>query len=263
MVIEKVNKKIRGKNMNKNAQVTIFIILAMIIVVLLLLFFLLRKGPEAKIIDENNPQAYVESCVREGVEEALGILLPQGGDIVPKGHVLHKNIETTYLCYTNEYYKHCVNQRPLLPEHIEQEITEYIRPIVKECFDVLTYKLESRYVIESGETVIKTDIYPDQIVVDIEKDFDMIRDEEVRSFKKFRMNMVHPMYNFANIAMEIVNQEAKFCGFDVLGYMIIYPRYNIEKFETGDGDAIYSIRDNPTDEEFKFAIRNCVLPAGY
>jgi len=44
--------------------------------------------------------------------------------------------------------------------------------------------------------------------------------------------------------------------------MIIYPKYDIEKFRTGDSDTIYTLKDTPTGKEFIFAIRSCAMPAG-
>ena len=66
----------------------------------------------------------------------------------------------------------------------------------------------------------------------------------------------------AEIAGEIVNQESDYCNFDTLGFMIIYPEYDVSKFETGDGILIYQIIDRNSNKEFTFAIRGCVLPPG-
>lgn len=248
---------------SKKAQITIFIIFALIIIVLVALFFLLKNPPEIKIVDENNPQAYIESCVRESVEEAISILSPRGGDIDPKGNILYGNIERTYLCYTGEYYKRCVNQRPILDNHIEEEITNYITPIVKDCFKYLESKLERRYDIETSEMKLKTNLYPDQVTVNIEKYIKMTRGDEIRELDYFRMTLVHPIYNFAKISMEIVNQEIRYCDFDELGFMIVNTRYDVDKKITGNSDIIYTLKERSTNQEFKFAVRNCVLPPGY
>lgn len=257
-----MDDEIKNKKREK-AQVTFFIILGLIIVVSIVLFFLLRGIPKMEIIDENNPQAYIESCAREAVEEALGILSPQGGDIKPKGSILYNNTDITYLCYNINFYERCVNQRPLLDNHIEQEITNYITPIVADCFQTMEAKFKKRYDIETSELRIETSLYPEQIQVDIYKYFKMSREDKLREFNHFKMNMVHPIYNFAEIAMEIVNQETKYCDFDLLGYSILYPRYDFNEIMTGDGDIIYTIKEIVTGQEFKFAIRNCVLPPGY
>jgi len=250
--------------MRSKAQVTIFIILALIIIVAIVILFILIRRPVIEIEDVENPQAYVESCVREAVEEALEILMPQGGDIEPEGSVMYNGKEITYLCYNSNYYSPCVNQRPMLIEHIEEEIEDYIIPKVNNCFNSLQMELEKKnYEVVLGDMVLETQLQTRQVVVNIDRDFGMSKRDSVRNFDNFKMNLIYPVYELAEIAMEIVNQESHYCNFDVLGFMIIYPEYDIQKFRTGDSDIIYSLREIVSGKEFKFAIRSCVMPAGF
>src|SRR3989338_7109711 len=122
---------------NKRGQVTIFVILAFIIVVFIILFFLVKNPPEFNVVDDQNPQSYIESCTKEAAEEAIDKLLPRGGDINPNGSVLYEGIERTYLCYSAKYYESCINQRPDLIKHIENEITNDIKDKVLLCFNNL------------------------------------------------------------------------------------------------------------------------------
>lgn len=248
---------------NKKAQVTIFIILGLILVVGFIIIFLLIKPPEIKLVDEDNPQAFIESCTRGAVEEAIGLLSKRGGDISPKGYISFKGEEITYLCYINDFYEPCINQRPLLIEHIEKEITNYITPIIAECFIDLEIDLGNRYDIETGSIRVTTILQSKNVVVNIDKNFKMSRKGEAREFIDFRMNLVHPIYDFAKLSMEIVNQEIRFCNFDELGYMILHPRYDITKFITGESDIIYTLKEVSTDQTFTFAVKSCTLPAGY
>lgn len=248
---------------NKSAQITIFIILGLIIVVSIVIIFLFFKPPELKIVDENNPQAFIESCTREAVEEAIDLLSKRGGDINPYGYISYKGENIAYLCYNEEFYKSCINQKPLLVEHIENEITNHITPIVAECFFDLKSKLEKRYSIEESEIKVKTKLQSGHVSVKIDKNFKMIRKNEVRDFNEFRINSFHPIYEFARISMEIVNQEITFCNFDELGFNIVHPEYDVKKFITGDSDIIYNIKDIATGEEFTFAVKSCTLPAGF
>ena len=260
------------KKMNKKAQVTIFIILAMIIVVAIAVLFLLIKKPDLQIEDVENPQAYIESCTRELVEEAIGILSEQGGDIEPKGSTMFRGRDITYLCYNANYYIPCVNQRPLLIEHIQDEITNYIEPKVENCFQTLKTKLEDKsHVIEMGEMKITTTLQTKQVLVNINRDFKMTKRDSTREFKNFKMSLSHPLYELLKIVIEITNQEARFCNFDILGYMIFYPEYNLNKFRPGaseeqeidTGDVIYQIRHISTNQRFVFATRSCALPPGF
>ena len=89
---------------------------------------------------------------------------------------------------------------------------------------------------------LTTRLYPKQVVIEINKKISASRGDQVRTFERFRMNLVHPMYNFAKLAMEIANQEAKYCSFDDLGHMILYPQYDIASTITGDSDSIYVLK---------------------
>ena len=248
---------------NKKSQITIFIILGLIIVVGFFIVFLLMKPPEVKVIDEKNPQAFIESCTREGVEEAIELLSKGGGDISPKGFIAYEGEEITYLCYNANFYDPCINQRPLLVEHIEREITNHVTPIIAGCFNDLENKLEGRYDVEVSGMKVKTTLQSKNVVVKISKEFKMTRKGESRDFTEFRMHMANQIYDLAKIAMEIVNQEISFCNFDELGFMILNPKYDITKFITGEADVIYTITNLETDQKFTFAVRSCKLPEGY
>jgi len=249
--------------LNNKAQVTIFIILGLIIVVGFIIVFFLMNPPEITVVDNDNPHAYIESCTRQATEEAIDFLSKRGGDITPRGSVAYEGEDITYLCYNEQFYESCINQRPLLIEHIQDEITNHITPIVADCFFDLRKSLESRYEIEESEMIIDTRLQSGHVSIKIDKNFKTVRRGEVRDFNNFRMNMVHPIYEFAKISMEIVNQEITYCNFDELGHNILFQQYDIRKFITGNSDIIYTIKDLETEEEFVFALRSCTLPAGF
>jgi len=228
----------------------------------MILFFLFNP-PEISLVDEDNPQAFIESCSRQATEEAIDILSKQGGDINPMGSIAHEGEDITYLCYNERFYEVCINQRPLLIEHIEDEITDYITPIIADCFFDLKKNLENRYTIEDSEMKIETRLQTGQVTVKIDRNYKLIRRNEVRDFNEFRMVLIHPIYEFAKISMEIVNQEITFCNFDELGFNILHQEYDVRKFITGNSDIIYSVKDIETEEDFVFAIRSCKLPAGF
>jgi hypothetical protein len=235
----------------------------MIMVVGFLIVFLLRNPPETAVVDEENPQAFVEACIREATEEAIQIISIHGGDIEPRGSTLYNNEQVTYLCFTDEFYEPCVNQRPLLVNHIENEVTEYIKPRIASCFLSLEAGLQGRYDITTSEELsIKTRLQSRNVLVNVDKEFNMRRNEISREFNHFEMHMPHPLYNFAEIATEIVNQEISYCNFDDLGFMILHPGYDIRYFIFGDSDIIYEIEEIASEQKFTFATRGCVIPAG-
>ena len=255
--------KMRLSVVNQRGQITIFIILGLILVVGFLIVFLLVNPPEIQVVDENNPDAFIESCTREAVEEAIDILSNNGGDISPKGFIQFNGTDISYLCFSYHHYYPCINQRPLLIEYIEDEITNYITPKIHECFSDLQLRLSGRYDVETSGMDVTTTLQSEQVTVVIDKRFKMSREGDSRDITQFRMNLVHPIYNLAEISMEIVNQESTFCNFDELGFMIMNPKYDITKFITGDSDIIYRVEDYRTDEYFRFALRSCTFPPGY
>ena len=244
----------------KRGQVTIFIILGLLFIVILAILFLLFRGVEPTIntADEENPQQYIDSCVGDAVEEAVEILMRQGGYLEPTNFKLYGNEKLPYLCYTRNYYEKCINQEPMLIEHLEKEITFYIKPKIEGCFVGLKTGLEKKsYEVTMGDLELDTDMTTGRIFVDVNNSFKMVKGGRIDEFEKFEVEVSHPLYDLAIVALEVVNQEAQFCNFEYLGYMIFYPDYDIRKFTTGDDVKIYTLRDLQSGKEFKFAIRSC------
>ncbi|MBR9704268.1 hypothetical protein GOV12_02565 [Candidatus Pacearchaeota archaeon] len=249
-------------NRNKKSQITIFIILALIIVVLILLVFVGLRPPIVISHDEKSPQIFIESCTKEILEKTLDKIRLHGGVVDPELNVLYGGEKRTYLCYTNKDYNKCVNQKPKLIESIEEEITLDITNDINRCFETLKLNLEKSYEIDMSGMKIKSELKPKEVVITINRGFKMTKGDDVREFDMFKIGMIDPMYELALVSMEIVNQEAQYCNFDNLGYMIIYPEYDISRIKTGDSDTIYRVGDRMTKKDFNFAVRSCVLPAG-
>jgi hypothetical protein len=252
------------KNKNKHAQVTIFIVIALIIVVAIALIFVIWRRPTVTISPTASPEAYIERCMKDYTKEAIDLLSEQGGDIEPEGSVMYKDKEITYLCYNTNFYTPCINQRPMLIEHIESEISNYLEPKMRSCFSSLKSELEKRnYVVDMGSMNIITDLQTRKVITTAERKLQITKNQETRKFEKFKESVANPIYDLAEIAMEIANQEAHYCNFDILGFMIIYPEYDITKFTTGDSDIIYTLKEIASGKEFTFAIRSCAMPAGF
>ena len=77
--------KIKILPKSNRSQVTIFIIIALIIVVIFIMIFLLKfqSPPRVLLMDENNPQGSIESCVMEATEDAIERISIHGGDVNP------------------------------------------------------------------------------------------------------------------------------------------------------------------------------------
>lgn len=257
------SKMMKTRKNKTRGQVTIFIIIALIIVIAIALIFLVWRKPTIEVSPTTDPEGYIEKCTKDATKEAIDLLSEQGGDIKPEGSVMYKGRDIAYLCYNANYYMPCINQRPLLIEHIEKEITSYIEPKVQDCFLSLRQELEKRnYYVSMGSMDIETELQSKKVVVTTNREFEMTKNQETRKFEKFKAQVSSPIYDLAKIAMEVANQEARYCNFDILGFMIIYPKYDAQKFRTGESDTIYTLKEKATGKEFKFAIRSCAMPAG-
>ena len=78
----------------------------------------------------------------------------------------------------------------------------------------------------------------------------------------FDVQIISPLYDLVNVAVEIANQEAKYCYFEYVGYQVLYPNFDIRKFAFSEGTKIYTIKDKYSDKEMNIAIRSCAIPPG-
>lgn len=244
---------------NKHAQLTIFIIIALVIIAVLLFLFYPRIKT---IVAGTSPSDYIKSCTETAAKEALDKLSLQGGSLEPENYILYQDSKVEYACYTNEYYKRCLMQKPFLKQDIEEEINAYIEPKVKQCFSSFKSQLESRgSFVSVGEIQVDTAIVPNSIIVTVNAPT-TIRKEAAVSFNKFKTDIKSQMYDLIMLSSSISNYEARYGNSDTLTYMLYYPNIKIEKNELSDGSRVYVLTDRDTNEKFMFASRSVVFPAG-
>lgn len=250
---------------NKKSQVTIFIIIAIVLVAAILALFLLKGKTIKELITGSfpNPQEYIEKCVKENTENALAIMMPQGGYISPENYKMYNNIKIAYLCYNQNYYLPCINQEPLYLEHLKQEIKSYINPKIDDCFYSLKQDYEKKnYGVNLDSGDINIELNPKQVNIEINRKLALSKNEETKIYEKFKVKVNSPLYDLAIITQEIVNQEAKFCYFEYLGFQLLYPEYSIEKTDVNGETKIYSIKEKISGKQLNFAVRSCAMPAG-
>ena len=256
-----------GKKLNKKAQVTIFIILALIIVVSVVLIVLLMQGPkdEPTVADETDPQSYIENCVKDSLEEVVQILMKQGGyvDPLPLDYKLYEDEKVSYLCYNDEPGKECFVLESDLELHLEEEINNYLEPRIESCFSTLETALkEKNYLVSVGDMSFETKIEPGQVVVEINREFESTKRGSQQKIDNFKLGYVYPAYEFSFHTMNILSNEA-FPGncydnkdFDYLFYSKNNPPLTIERVLDSEDVRIYILKLNQY--EFKFAIKGCV-----
>src|SRR4030042_1640054 len=258
--------------MKKKGQVTIFIIIAVVIVSAIVVFFIFKGGiiPQIGEKPEENPAPFLESCIKDKVKEAAETLSMQGGYISNtlykkfkfEGENVFNNI--SYLCYTPNYYLPCVNQEPLLIQHLKDEIKDYIAEDVSGCFDKLTASLNKRgYAVDARYNGFAVELTERKIMMEINAEIVLTKTGETSTQENFQIVIPSSLYDMAVVSQEITSQEARFCYFEYVGYMNLYPKWDIDKFRTSDSVIIYTVKDINTQEKFRFAVRGCVIPPGF
>ncbi len=259
------------KVVGKKAQVTIFVIISIIVVSGVLLFLFTR--PDTPNIDDKpfeNPESFLDSCMKEQVRHAIDFISSQGGFTQ---HRISMNFafededqsyEIEYLCYQSQDYLQCINQEPMLFHHIKNEIQGFIESDVETCWTALNQKLEEEgYIVDANKKGYSVVLKEGRVSVPIEGEIILTKSGETTKEENFNVNVASELYSLIKTAQNIVTREAETCNFDYVRYMLVYPDLSIDRFTLGSGEEIYTITHRKTGERFRFAIRGCVIPAGY
>jgi len=254
----------------KQGQINMFVIagIAIIVIIALLFFYRGKLLPILDIGKETNPNIFFESCIEDKVKEAVGIMLPQGGYIEPEFSFKFKfegeryqNI--SYLCYNENYYIPCVNQEPMLMTHIEEEIYNYVEDGIENCFEDYVLKLKKEnYEVNSVYDGFEIELIPKRILINIYGKITLEKTGETSKQENFEVRVPTEFYDLAVVAQEIVSQEAEYCNFEQVGFMLLNQEFELDKFKTGNSKTIYTIKHRKSGEAFRFAVRGCVMPAG-
>lgn len=251
---------------NKRGQLMLFIIIAAIIVALALFFLFIRK-PEKKLSERVlNPEAYLQDCINIALEPMVKTLASQGGYLELGNCIFYRNICRHYLCYTTIPYTPCVNQEPLLKEHIELILKEKLQQdnVVSNCFRKFSEAASKQgYDVSICSTpLFSVNLTKSKVNVPIECEITLRKGEETKRFEKMNPFLEWPLYEFVILAKEIINDEITNTDFDPVAYMLSHYWVEIEKFRTSDDSKIYTLRERASGKEFVFAVRNYVLPPG-
>jgi len=256
----------------KRGQITIFIIASIAIVALVILFFLFRGNilPDIGGRPDVNPHSYMANCIEDVIRETLDTMGQQGGYTSNKLNLTFKfsdeedYSDISYLCYQQNYYLPCINQEPVLITHLKKEIKNTISPSVRSCFDSLIVDMERKGIdVDSNYRGFDLDLQEDKVVINLDAEISATKSGETTKYSGIKSMISTKFYNLAVVAQEIVSQEARFCNFEQLGFMLIYPEFDIDKFRTGNSDTIYTLAHRESGEHFRFAVRSCVIPAGF
>ena len=251
--------------MEKKGQVTIFIIIAILIVVMGILVYIFFPQIKSTLgVGVTNPQAFIEECIKEEIEDAVEAVSLHGGEINPTFFSTFDEVNIKNLCYTAQYCALCSVQEPQLKPSIEREIQEEIQPALENCFNSLKESYEKRgYGVDLQEGSIDIELLPQRIVSTFNYDLTLTK-EDIERYDSFSVVLNNNLYELISIANSILTFEASLGGTDVTMYMDLYSHLKVQERLLGDGTKIYIITDRETEDKFQFASRSAVLsPAGY
>ena len=251
--------------LNKKGQITIFVIMAAVIVAALVLFFLIYRPPTIVGGQEfNDPESFLDTCLRNEIRDKVDVMLPQGGFVNPVDYALYDDIKVAYVCKNVNYYETCVTQYPVYISTIEQELEKELQETVEGCFLLLEDELDKRnYEHSGGDVSIDITLKPGIVETVIYRDFYLSKDEFSKDFSSFRIGLKSPVYDLAYVAQEISSKEAEYCYFEYEGYMLVHPEIDIKKNTLSDSTNIYTITRKKTGETLNIAVKGCVIPPGY
>jgi len=243
-------------------QVTIFVIMGLVLIVGIIGFIYFSGGIKPQKLIEENPQEFMKSCVEDAVENSIEVILENGGQIQMSSSTMHLGETYNYLCYSGDYFKPCYNLHPLLQYLIESEIKEDTIDDVQRCFDTIREELEDKGYSVTGEgAVYSIDLLPGIVQVNLDKKIIISRGGSLQNFEDFGSQISSPLYGMVQVTNDIINDETINCKFDHYYYMRLNSGYHIKKINF-DESRYYLVKDRQTEDIFKFAVRNCVLPPG-
>ena len=248
------------KTMNKKGQVAIFVIVAIVIVGAVLVMFIF---PEVNIfVEDINPNAYLKDCIEPSTQEILSLLVRQGGYSEPENYLLYKGEKIQYLCYTVEDYLPCVIQQPLLVNKVAKEIKDHVEPKARECIKDLKARYENKgFVVDATPGEINVSIVPGSVNVDFISPMSVSK-ERTQTFQKFEVELETEIYDLLMTAVSILSFESTYGDSETTDYMKYYPNLKIEKTKLDDG-TIYKLSNVISKDNFAFATRSLMWPAGY
>lgn len=252
-----------------NGQITIFAIIAVVLVGVLILAFLFKSEKLPSLIKgfEEDPQRFIENCLEEKIKITIETMEKRGGEINPSLYKKFKFSDEneyqniSFLCYTSKSYFSCENQKPVLINSLEEEIKKQIQDEKTVCLNEWKTGMEKRdYQTTLEEKNFDVELEPDKVILLINSSIKVVKKEEILNYNNFRIVIASRLYNLAVVSQEISAQEAEYCNFDNIGYMLSYPSFDIDKFRTSDFITIYTVKDKKSNEKFRFAVRGCVVP---
>lgn len=256
------------KKRDKKGQVTIFVILA-IMIILLIVLFLSPVGKKwiPSLLTFDPSREISQQCLEKNVKPIFEKALLKGGNLNPELYFVYNNESIDYVCYTSEWYKTCIMQKPFLKQAIELEVQAATQNKIDQCILDMQKKLESKgyEVTLQGTKKFDINIQPEKVLLTLDLKVITKKNEETKTFDNndFIFSIDSNSYDMIMIASSIQNFEARYGDSVPETYMGYYPNIKVEKLKQDDGTKVYIITERNTQEKMQFATRSLAWPPGY
>ncbi len=248
-------------SMGDRGQIALFVIIAIVIVGFFAVLFLYPRLSSTSNV-ESDPIGFMQQCIEPDLQKSLATIMHQGGSYQPTHSLKYNNTDVQYLCFTNQNYKPCVVEQPLIIRHVTQELQQRIQPVARQCFDSLKTAYESKgYTVSGNSGAINVSIVPGSIRLEFVAPLSVTK-ENTQTFRKFVVSSKSEAYDLLTTATSIIDYESTFGDSETTLYIRYYPNLQIEKVKRDD-DTIYTLRNVETKETFTFATRSLIWPHGY
>jgi len=251
--------------MNKRGQITVFVIVGiMILVTVFLVFYFLgdkikKQSDVETVFDESSLQPlqdYIGNCIEKHGNEAIELVLKQGGMINPIVYYNYKNSKVNYLCHTNTFNS-CENKYPFVDNLIESEMRNYLLGKLQRCIDLSDIK-NSGYNVEAGTLNLDMDISNYKTIVTVYYPVTISKGETKITESRFVEEFDVPLGIFAEVAEDVIDEEILFGTFFNQIYETNNPEVTVIPFSVGS-TKIYKIKIRNYNNEFMFAVRGWVV----
>ena len=248
---------------NKKGQMVIWAIVALTIVVAIILLMFLRTKTNVNVSNQQGPTKFIETCTRDAVLKTVEKMMSQGGFVNPSNYKIYKDTKVEYQCLNVGNYEPCINQHPAFLNEEKEEIIKNTQGEIEDCFAQLKNEGQNRNEnVRLGTMNYSVTFAPGRILVNLQMETEISKNGETTKFNQYSYEIESPLYDLANVAVEIVTQQAKYCYFEYNGYMILYPKYKIDVFTMSDSTRIYTIDDKNSGNKLNIAVRSCAIPPG-
>jgi len=233
------------------------------LIILFLAFAIYYFYPQIKSMitgETFNPSSYLQNCIEEDLKINLKTASTQGGSLSPEHYILYQGERIEYLCYTNEYYKTCVMQQPMLKNHIEKEIESALSAKAEECLTSLEQAYERRgYNVNINKGQISVELLPKRVSLDFNSTI-TVEKENSQVYTNIRVSTLNNLYELISIATSILNYETNYGDSETTIYMNYYHDLKVEKIKKEEGSKIYILTDRNDGNKFQFATRSLAWP---